>query len=122
MLSIILLSYFSENRLGAAVAKLVETMEQENINFEIIIVDDGSKDASHPIAKSLAAADKRIKAIRLSKNCTSPYAFLPGCRSVRAVAPLRSRRFATPPGTFGPAVPGVGKRAKIGRPVPAEPR
>jgi len=49
-------------------------MEEEEIPFEIIIMDDGSKDHSYQVALGLEESDLRIRAYRLSKNYTTPYA------------------------------------------------
>jgi glycosyltransferase involved in cell wall biosynthesis len=76
--SIVLLSFQSKNRLPHAAERICAVMEAENIPFELIIVDDGSKDASFRIAKKLASADSRIRAYRLSRNYSTPYAFFAG--------------------------------------------
>ncbi len=78
LLSLILLSYQSEKRLEATSRQVIAAMEAAQIPFELIIVDDGSKDASYAIARSLAERDPRLRAIRLSRNYTSPYAQFAG--------------------------------------------
>ncbi len=40
----------------------------ENINFNILLIDDGSNDKSFEIIKSLAVNDKNIKGIKFSRN------------------------------------------------------
>ena len=42
MLSIILLSYYSKERIAEAYSKVSQVMETSNIPFEFIVVDDGS--------------------------------------------------------------------------------
>ncbi len=44
MLSIILLSYYSKERIAEAYSKVSKVMETNNIPFEFIIIDDGSLD------------------------------------------------------------------------------
>ena len=78
MLSVILLSYFSEPRLKSTCEKIIVKLEQEQIPFELIIMDDGSKDRSFEIAKKLARQEPRIRAFQLSKNYTSPYSQFAG--------------------------------------------
>ncbi len=76
--SIVLLAYQSSGRLEQAARRICTVMEAENIPFELIIIDDGSQDDSYQLARALAAGDPRIRAYRLSRNVTSPYAFFAG--------------------------------------------
>ena len=73
LLSVVILSYRSEKKLGPACERLIKKLESEKIPFEIVIVDDGSPDNSFSVARRLAKNDPRIRAYRLSKNYTSPY-------------------------------------------------
>ncbi len=73
MYSIILLSYFSENRINNVFNRVSKALESENIPFEFIIMDDGSKDKSYEVALNLEKNDNRVKAYQLSKNYTSHY-------------------------------------------------
>lgn len=73
MYSVILLSYFSETRISNVYARVRETLENEQIPFEFIIMDDGSTDASYEVACALEKEDARVKAFQLSKNYTSHY-------------------------------------------------
>ena len=72
LLSIVLLSYQSEDRLRPAVNEVVHSMEAERIPFELIIMDDGSTDRSFELARRLARNDDRIRAFQLSRNFSSP--------------------------------------------------
>lgn len=78
LFSIILLSYFSEKRIIQTYSDVVERMEMEKIPFELIIIDDGSKDNSYKIACDLEKTDNRVRAYQLSKNYTSHYAKFAG--------------------------------------------
>jgi len=78
MLSIIFLSFESSSLIRQSIHKTVEVLQSEDIEFEIIVVDDGSQDNSFLIAKEIAAADKRIRPFQLSKNYGSPAAFFAG--------------------------------------------
>jgi dolichol-phosphate mannosyltransferase len=77
-LSIILLSYQSEESIKPVFNKVNETMIQEGIDFEFIIVDDGSTDNSYQEAKDLQHKNTNVRAYRLSKNYTSPYSQFAG--------------------------------------------
>jgi len=78
MLSIILLSYYSEKRIHHVFEKVKTVMEEENIPFEFIIIDDGSKDESYKLACELEKQDDRVRAYQLSRNYTTHYAKFAG--------------------------------------------
>lgn len=78
LLSIILLSYNSGDRLRVAHAKLDALMKREGIPYELIIIDDGSQDDSPHVAESLARMHANVRAYRLSRNFTSHYAIFAG--------------------------------------------
>ncbi len=76
--SIILLSYYSEERIINVYEKIAQRMEKEDIPFEFIIIDDGSKDNSYNVALGLESENERVRAYQLSKNFTSHYAKFAG--------------------------------------------
>jgi len=78
MLSIILLSYFSSNRLCEVYTKLSVEMKIANVDFELVIIDDGSTDNSFEVAKELESKSKNIRAYQLSRNFGSNYAIFAG--------------------------------------------
>lgn len=78
MLSLILLSYFSNERIAKAYDKLSTLLKNENIPFEFIIIDDGSKDNSYELAKELSLQYENVFAYQLSKNYSSHYAIFAG--------------------------------------------
>lgn len=78
MLSLILLSYYSGERIVKAYQKLSEILGNEKITFELIIIDDGSKDNSYEIALKLEKDYSNVIAYQLSKNYTSHYAIFAG--------------------------------------------
>ncbi|MBL7713000.1 MAG: glycosyltransferase [Chitinophagaceae bacterium] len=77
-LSIILLSYYSKTKLNVAVERLSEVLSQNEIPFEIIIMDDGSRDESYAIACALEEKYSYVKAYQLSRNYTSHYSVFAG--------------------------------------------
>lgn len=66
-LSIVLPVYNEEDNLGALHRELTQELSDVGA-YEIIAVDDGSRDKSREVLKELAAADKHFKVISLSKN------------------------------------------------------
>lgn len=77
-LSIILLSYYSGERILKVYEKVKLKLGEENIPFEFIIMDDGSQDISHQIALELENSAENVKAFQLSKNYTSHYSAFAG--------------------------------------------
>lgn len=78
-LSIIIPVYFNEDNLNP----LYEDIRQKIINtidfeYEIIFVDDGSRDNSYAVMKELARIDRHIKILSLSRNFGSHAAILCG--------------------------------------------
>jgi len=67
-LSIIIPVYNEEENLESLQSRLCESLDQMSINYEIIYVDDGSRDRSFSILSRLAAADRRLKVIKFRKN------------------------------------------------------
>jgi dolichol-phosphate mannosyltransferase len=78
MLSIILLSYYSKERIPAAWEKVSSVMNEHGIPFEFIVVDDGSEDSSFEIALDLEKREENIRAYQLSRNYGSNYAVFAG--------------------------------------------
>lgn len=71
LLSVLLLSYNSGNRIVVAYEKLSALFAEHNISFELVVMDDGSKDDTYKIALALEQKTKNVFAYQLSKNCTS---------------------------------------------------
>ena len=78
LFSIILLSYYSKEKINKAFNRIRTVFEKESINFEFIIIDDGSKDNSFEIAKNLERDEGYVRAYQLSRNYTSNYAVFAG--------------------------------------------
>ena len=78
MLSIILLSYYSKERIPQAYLKVSEIMKANDIPFELIVMDDGSKDESYAIALELEQEHENVKAYQLSRNYSSTYSAFAG--------------------------------------------
>ena len=88
MLSIVLPSYYSGDRARLCYEKLGKLLAEEKIPFEMIIIDDGSKDDSYAYAVKLEQAHDNVRAYRLSRNYGSFYAGFAGlslCRGACAM-------------------------------------
>lgn len=77
-LSIILSSYYSEERIVNCFNKIKQLLNTEKIPFEFIVIDDGSKDNSYKIAVELEKLHDNVKAYQLSKNYTQHYGTFAG--------------------------------------------
>lgn len=78
LLSVILLSYYSKDKINNVFATIRQLMNKENIPFEFIVMDDGSKDNSFEIARKLEVENNNVKAFQLSRNYTSHYSIFAG--------------------------------------------
>ena len=88
LLSIILLSYYSGDRIRGVYEHLTAVMDAERIPFELIVMDDGSKDDSYQKALILEKEYGNIRAYQLSRNYTSHYSMFAGlsiCRGACAI-------------------------------------
>jgi len=77
-LSIILLSYFSGERIISTYNTLSEILKREKIPFEFIIIDDGSTDNSYKIALDLENENGNVRSYQLSRNYSSHYSAFAG--------------------------------------------
>ncbi len=68
LLSVIVPAYNEEAALPASAAAITEALEGAGIPFELIYVDDGSKDGTWPLIQKLSAADPRIRGVSFSRN------------------------------------------------------
>lgn len=78
LLSVILLSYYSKERINTCYSRLKEVLGKEGIPFELIVMDDGSKDESYEIALRLEREHDNVHAYQLSRNYTSHYSIFAG--------------------------------------------
>jgi len=64
-LSIIIPAYNEEARIGKSLHTIIDYLAPKNINYEIVVVDDGSSDSTYEEAQSIS---KEIKVHKLSQN------------------------------------------------------
>jgi len=68
-ISVVVPMYYEEEVAESCYNRLKNTLEKiENYDYEIIFVNDGSKDKTLGILKEIAAGDKKVKVISFSRN------------------------------------------------------
>ncbi len=67
-ISVIIPVYNEEDNLELLYDKLLISLTSTNRTWEVILIDDGSKDASFAELTKLAQSDKRVKVIRFVRN------------------------------------------------------
>jgi len=60
--------YDERESLRPTVAKALQVLERSTSDFELLIVDDGSRDGSERLAQELAAAEPRVRVLRHEHN------------------------------------------------------
>ena len=77
LLSIVIPVYQAEE-IVHELFRRIEASLSSVLNYELILVDDGSKDRSWDEIEKLSTVDKKLKAIKLSKNFGQHYAITAG--------------------------------------------
>jgi glycosyltransferase involved in cell wall biosynthesis len=67
-LSVVVLAYNEVDTLERTCQELLETIERIGVDAEMVVVDDGSTDATGVVADKLAEADARIRVIHHQPN------------------------------------------------------
>ena len=77
-IDIVVPCFNEEDNLSELYQRLSKILIEININFSIILIDDGSKDGTWKKIKLLCESDKNVKGIKLSKNFGHQYAIKAG--------------------------------------------
>lgn len=81
--SVVLPAYNEEENLGPLVAELGAVLGDCKKSYEIIIVDDGSRDRTFSVVAELHRQDPRVKALRLKRNFGQTAALAAGIAHAR---------------------------------------
>ena len=82
-LSIIVPLYNEEDSVTPLYEAIVNSVDRMKINYEILFVDDGSKDNTVPVASNLAAQDNRLRIIKFRRNYGQTPAMAAGIDNAR---------------------------------------
>jgi glycosyltransferase involved in cell wall biosynthesis len=66
--SIVIPLHNEEENLTVLYANLKQVMEQVGGSFEMVLVDDGSKDGTYKLLEKIAAVDSRVLVVKLRRN------------------------------------------------------
>ena len=77
-LSMVLPIYNEEESIPLLVDELIPELEKLGKSFEVICVDDGSRDGSFAALKALRAADERVRVVQFRRNFGQTAAFAAG--------------------------------------------
>ncbi len=83
LISIVVPCYNEEESLPLFYRETVKVLEGMEVDFEIILVDDGSRDRTLAVSKELAATDKRVKFVSLSRNFGKEAAMYAGLQKAK---------------------------------------
>jgi dolichol-phosphate mannosyltransferase len=83
MLSVVIPVYNERESLDPLFAEIDAVSRSAGLDLEVIFVDDGSRDGSWEMIRSLAARDPRIYGIRFRRNFGKAAALLAGFRAAR---------------------------------------
>jgi len=67
-LSLVIPLFNEEESLQELVAWIAKVCEAHDFSYEVLLVDDGSKDKSWSVIRELSASNKRVKGIRFRRN------------------------------------------------------
>jgi glycosyltransferase involved in cell wall biosynthesis len=82
-ISVVIPVFNAEPNLRELVGQLIPQLEFISKEFEIVLVDDCSRDASWSIITEMQSADLRVRGIRLSRNYGQHNALLCGIRAAK---------------------------------------
>lgn len=81
LLSVIVPCYNEQEALPIFYKTIVPILDQMDLSFELVLIDDGSKDETPLIMKALALNDKRVKYVIFSRNFGKEAAMYAGLKS-----------------------------------------
>ncbi len=78
LLSIVIPAYNEEKKICEDLSQVYNFLNRQSYGYEVLMVDDGSKDKTYEIGKSLESKYKNLRCIRYEKNRGKGYAVKTG--------------------------------------------
>ena len=78
MISIIIASYNEEKRIIPSLFKIKDYMDNQGLDYEIIVVDDGSRDRTSKVVQDVTPDIPHVRVIRYDVNRGKGYALKTG--------------------------------------------
>ena len=82
-LSVVIPVFNNASTLDELIRRLLAVLEPMQISFELVFVDDGSRDSSLALLETYAARDPRIRPLALTRNFASQAAVCAGLDQIR---------------------------------------
>ena len=121
-LSLVVPAYNEHGNLEKLYSELVGVLSRLDLSWEIIFVDDGSKDSTWSVVQRLHQEDSRVLGIRLSRNFGKEHALIAGLTYARGNAVISmDADMQHPPEVIPSLVHEWGKGNKIVRTVRRDP-
>lgn len=87
MVSVVLPAFNEAANIPPLHGRISEVLQAAGFpHWEMILVDDGSRDATWPVIRKLAGVDPRVKGVRLSRNFGHQYALVAGLEKAQGEA------------------------------------
>ena len=83
MLSVILPSYNEEKMIAKATARMAEILRPEKIDYELLFIDDGSRDNTWAQINEAAAKDSHVVGVHFSRNFGKEAAMFAGLEQAK---------------------------------------
>ena len=83
MLSVILPSYNEEKMIAKATARMAEILQPEKIDYELLFIDDGSRDGTWAQINEAAEKDSHVVGVHFSRNFGKEAAMFAGLEQAR---------------------------------------
>ena len=80
MLSVVIPAYHEQEMVVLAAEQIAQILKQEQIDYELIFVDDGSKDRTWEEIEKASARDAKVRGVRFSRNFGKEAAIFAGLK------------------------------------------